>query len=105
LILILFTGTVIYTIADAWATGDAPRGGYAFTKFCFLASLAAAVALNLSKLFFLIIIIPAILLLFLVYGLLSRWIGRRTRDPLPAAVCTALAFAWAIAVTFPIVGP
>lgn len=107
LVAAMLAGTMLYFLADEWLTrGRAtPRGGYAFTKFCFLASLAAAIGLNPHKLFFLIIIVPAILVLFVVYGLFSGWIYRRTQDPLPGAVCAALTFAWAIGVTFPIVGP
>jgi hypothetical protein len=62
-----------------------------------------AVALNLPRLFFLIIIIPAILLFFIVYGLFRGWAYRRTHDPLVGAAANALVFAWAIAVTFPLV--
>jgi hypothetical protein len=80
------------------------RWGYAATKLCFLLSLALAVALNLQRLFFLIIIIPAILLFFVVYGLFSGWAYRRTNHPLVGASANALVFAWAIAVTFPLVG-
>jgi pimeloyl-ACP methyl ester carboxylesterase len=102
----MFCGTAIYFLADEWLTrGDgAARAGYAFTKLCFLLSLVAAVALNPQKLFFLIVIVPVILVLFLVYGLVSNWVYARTRDPRAAALGNALALAWAIAVTFPVVG-
>ncbi|KIZ37933.1 MULTISPECIES: alpha/beta fold hydrolase [Rhodopseudomonas] len=98
-------GTVPYFLTAEWMAhgAHAPRGGYAFAKFCFLASLAAAVALNLHKLFFLIIIVPAILLLFLAFGLISNWSYRATNHPLPGALANAAIFAWAIAVTFPMV--
>jgi dienelactone hydrolase len=99
----LFAGTLIWFVADEWLTRGpaAPRSGYALTKLLFLFSLALAVALNLSELFFLVIIIPAILVLFLLYGLFSAWIYRRTGQPLVAAVTNAFAFAVAIAVSFP----
>jgi pimeloyl-ACP methyl ester carboxylesterase len=102
----LFAGTLIWFVADEWLTRGpgAARFGYAFTKVLFLLSLMLAVALNLGELFFLVIIIPAILLLFLVYGLFSGWIYRRTGQPLVAAVTNALAFATAIAVSFPLLG-
>ena len=102
----LFAGTLLWFVADEWLTRGphAPRLGYALTKFLFLVSLMLAVALNLNELFFLVIIIPAILVLFLVYGLFSGWIYRRTGQPLVAAVTNALAFASAIAVSFPILG-
>jgi hypothetical protein len=81
----------------------APRFLYAATKAAFLVSLAIAVALDLRRLFFLIIIIPVILVLFVVYGLISRWVFRATGHPLVAAFGNAVALAWAIAVTFPMV--
>ncbi len=98
-------GTLCYFIADEWLTrgAQARPGAYALTKFCFLLSLAVAVLLNPMKLFFLIIIVPAILLLFLAFGLISRWSYQATRHPLPGALANAAVFAWAIAVTFPMI--
>jgi dienelactone hydrolase len=106
LIVAMFAGTLPYFIADEWATrGVAPPwGAYAITKIAFLVSLILAVTLNLQRLFFLIIIVPVILIFFVVYGLFSTWVFRRTRHPLAGAIANALAFAWAIAVTFPAVG-
>jgi hypothetical protein len=98
-------GTLPYFVADEWLTRGARsrRGAYALTKFCFLLSLAIAVALNPMKLFFLIIIVPAILLLFVAFGLISRWSYKATHHPLPGALANAAVFAWAIAVTFPMI--
>lgn len=98
-------GTVPYFVADEWLTrgAHARRGAYALTKVCFLLSLAIAVALNPMKLFFLVIIVPAILLLFLAFGLISRWSYTATHHPLPGALANAAVFAWAIAVTFPMI--
>jgi dienelactone hydrolase len=105
ILLVIFGGTLIYFLADEWATrgSAAARGGYWSTKFLFLVSLLLAVALNLDELFFLIIIVPAILVLFVVYGLLSGWVYASTRHPAVAAVANAIAFACAVAVTFPVV--
>ena len=105
LIAAIACGTVPYFLTDEWLTrgNGARRGGYALTKVFFLLSLAVAVVLNLSKLFFLAIIVPAILLLFLAFGLISYWSYRRTQHPLPGALANAALFAWAIAVTFPMV--
>ena len=61
-----------------------------------------AVAVNASQLFFLVIIIPVILLLFVVYGLFAEWAYRRTGHPLVGAVASAVSFAWLIAVSFPV---
>jgi hypothetical protein len=59
--------------------------------------------LDLERLFFLVIIVPAILAFFLVYGLLGAWSYRSTNHPLVGATANAVAFAWAIAAAFPIV--
>ncbi|WP_052348206.1 alpha/beta fold hydrolase [Imhoffiella purpurea] len=106
LVFAMLAGTLVYFVADEWVTRGpgAARGGYAATKALFLVSLLLAVALNLAELFFLIIIVPAILVFFLVYGLMSGWIYGRTRHPLVGAVANAVAFASATAVTFPVVG-
>lgn len=105
LVLAMLAGTLPFFLADEWLTRgrDAPRAAYPATKFLFLVSLAIAIALAPRRLFFLIIIVPVILLLFVVHGLFSRWAHRATGHPLVGAVASAIAFAWAIAVTFPVV--
>nr|WP_245232364.1 alpha/beta fold hydrolase [Thiorhodococcus minor] len=99
-------GTLAYFMANEWLTrGEgAARGGDVLTKVLFLLSLLLAVMLNLNELFFLIIIVPAILVFFVVYGLMSGWVYRRTQHPFVGAVASAIAFAVATAVTFPLVG-
>jgi dienelactone hydrolase len=103
LLLALLPGTVIYFAADEWLTRGpgAPRGAYAITKLCFLTSLGIAIALDLPRLFFLIIMAPAMLLFFIVFGLLSGWCRTETNHPAVGALSNALIFALAIAVTFP----
>ena len=105
LIAAIACGTLPYFIADEWLTRgrESRSGAYALTKFCFLLSLAMAVALNPMKLFFLVIIVPAILLLFVAFGLISHWSYAATRHPLPGALANGAVFAWAIAVTFPMI--
>jgi len=105
LIAVLFASALPYFLADEWFTrgADAAPGAYVVTKLCFLLSLVGAIALNPQRLFFLAIIVPAILLLFVVYGLFSRWLGRASGHPATAAVANALAFGAFIAVTFPLV--
>lgn len=104
---VMFASVAIYLVAEEWMLrGLKPaRGGYAFSKFCFILSLAIAVALNPRRLFFLVIIAVVIVLLFAVFGLVNRWVYSRTNDPRVGALGAALALAYAIAVTFPIVGP
>jgi dienelactone hydrolase len=105
LVALLALGLLPWFLADEWLTRRlAPmRGAYAFTKACFLFSLVLAIALDLRRLFFLVILVPAILLLFGVYGAFSAWVNRRTGHPLPAAIAHALVFAWFIGMTFPVV--
>jgi len=105
LLLALWVGMLPYFVADEWLTRGpgAPRLAYPLTKLLFLASLAAAVALDLERLFFLIILTPAMLLFFIVYGLFSRWAWRATGEPFVGALANALIFAWAVGVTFPMV--
>ena len=105
MMLAMLCGTLPYFLADAWLTRglEAARGAYAVTKILFLLSLALAIALNPGRLFFLIIIVPAILVLFVTHGLIAHWAWRRTQHPYPGAVANAFAFAWAMAVTFPMV--
>ncbi len=104
LVLAVFAGTLPYFLADEFATRGpaAAWGGYAFTKLCFVLSLALAIGLDVRRLFFLIIIVPVILLFLIIYGLFSTWAYRRTGVPWVGAVANALAFAWAIAVVFPL---
>jgi dienelactone hydrolase len=103
IVLALWAGTLPYFVADEWLTRapTAAPAAYFCSKLAFLASLVLAIALNPERLFFLAIIVPAILLLFVAYGLFSRWVGRRTGQPMVAAVANALAFGAFIAITFP----
>lgn len=105
LIAILLVGTLAYFLTDEWLTRGtgAARGSYVASKLAFLVSLAMAVALDRGRLFFLIIIVPVIALFFIVYGMMSRWIYGSTGNPFVAAIASAIAFAWAIGVTFPLV--
>jgi hypothetical protein len=105
LIAVLLVGTLVYFLSDEWLTRgpNAAPGSYVVTKLAFLVSLAIAVALDPEHLFFLVLIVPVMVPFFVVYGLFSRWIYTTTRFPLVAGAAAAVAFAWAIGVTFPLV--
>jgi pimeloyl-ACP methyl ester carboxylesterase len=105
LTLAMLAGTLAYFLSDEWLTrGEgAARGAYFISKLAFLLSLAAAVALDFERLFFLVIIVPVMMLFFLVYGLFSHWAYRQSGHPFVAGFANAIAFAWAIGVTFPLV--
>ena len=105
LVAVLLVGTLPYFLADEWLTRGrgAALGAHAVTKIAFVVSLGIAVALDPERLFFVVVIVPVIIPFFIVYGLVSRWTYANTGDPLVAAVASAVAFAWAIGVTFPLV--
>lgn len=96
-------GTFVYFWTLDWSGRGvgAGRGAYWLLKLCFLVSLALAVMLDFERLFFLLIILPIVVVFFLVFGLLGHWVERRTRHPLPGTVMAGFAFAWALGVTFP----
>jgi len=104
-IALLFGAALAYTASDEWATrGPAAWfGAYAATKLGFLVSLVGAIALDPPRLFFLAIIVPVMLAFFLVFGLFSAWVYRRTGHPLVGAVMCATVYAVSLAVTFPLV--
>lgn len=106
LILALLAGTVLFTLAEEglirapnarWWTGAASRTA-------FLLSLAGAIALDLESLFFLIIILPVILIFLIIYGLFARWIHGAAGHSVTGGLATGAAFAWALGVTFPLLG-
>jgi dienelactone hydrolase len=101
----MLCSTVVYFLADEWLTRGpgAAKGGYVFSKICVVVSLAIAVALNPQKLFFLVMIVPVICIFFAVFGWISRCTYARTGDPRVAALSNAVALAWAICATFPVV--
>lgn len=104
LVAAMLVGTLPYFLADEWLTRgrDSARGAYPASKVAFVLSLGIAVALDFQRLFFLVIIVPVIIVFFVIYGLLSRWVYRRTGHPFVAAIGNAVFFAWAIGVTFPL---
>jgi hypothetical protein len=106
LVLLLFPCLLPYFLADEALTRHpaAPRLAFPASKLAFLASLGIALLLDAPRLFFLLIILPVVLLFFLLFGLLSRWSFRATGSPMPAALAQAVLFAWAIGVTFPLLG-
>jgi pimeloyl-ACP methyl ester carboxylesterase len=102
ILLAMLAGTLPYFLADEWLTRGAARWAYPASKLAFLLSLAMAVGLDPRRLFFLVIIVPAIMVLFLIYGVLSTWSYGRTGHPAVGALVNAVAFAWALGVTFPL---
>ncbi|MGB0497227.1 MAG: alpha/beta hydrolase family protein [Rubricella sp.] len=105
IILAIAGGAVPFMLADAVLTeaGRAPLWRTLLVRGAFLASLGIAVAIDLERLFFLIIIVPVILLFFLLFGMLGGWVGRRTGAPVVPGLANGLILAWALGCTFPLV--
>lgn len=103
IILILCLGTIPFMLADSVLTG-AGRGTLVrrlAARVALLASLAGAAMLDPPRLMFLFIILPAMVLFFLVHGLMGRWIGQRS-GALAAGIGLGLCLAWALGVSFPL---
>lgn len=105
LMALLLVGGLVYFGADEWMIrGEhARRGAYALTKLSFCLSLGLAIMLDPEQLFFLVMVLPVVIILFIVHGLLSGWMYRRCQHPAVAAVASAITFAWAIGVTLPLI--
>lgn len=94
-----------YFLADEWLTRgpSTPRAAYAISKVAVFVALAIAIALNPNQLFFLVLIAPLLLGYFVVYGLFSGWMYRRSGVALIGALANSAIFAWIAAVTFPLI--
>ncbi|HIC82012.1 MAG TPA: alpha/beta fold hydrolase [Kiloniellaceae bacterium] len=105
IILALTLGAVPFMLADSLVTeaGRAPIWRALTARAAFLASLGLAVALDFERLFFLLLIVPVIVLFFLVFGLMGRWVGRRSAAPLACGLGLGAILAWALGVSFPLV--
>lgn len=104
--LVLFVFMLVYFWADEtliWRPSARARLGlYALSKTALLAGLVAAI-LWLGGPFFLLILLPVMLALFVWHGLYAHWLHRLTGRPWVAAALNAAVFAWMIAATFPVV--
>ncbi len=99
----LALGAVPFMLGDGVLTAGG-RGALwrvVLARVAFLASLGLAVALDFEALFFLLIILPVIVLFFLLFGTMSGWVGRRTGLPAAGGLGLGLVLAWALGVTFP----
>lgn len=74
-------------------------------RILFLVSLGIAVALDFERLFFLLIILPVILLFYLSFGLMGAWVGRRTGSVLAMGLGLGIILGWSLGVTFPLFDP
>ena len=96
-------GAVPFMVADmlAVAGGRAPLGQRLAVRAAALGSFAFAVALDFEGLFFLVLIMPIILVFFLIFGTMGGWVGRRA-GPLAPGLALGVILAWSIGVSFPL---
>ncbi|WP_339986190.1 alpha/beta hydrolase [Gymnodinialimonas ulvae] len=103
IILAIVPGAVLAMWGDAVLT----RGTAAVlwqrivVRGAFLGSLAMAVALDFERLFFLVLIFPVIVLFYATFGMMGRWVGRRTGSVLAVGIGLGLLLGWALGVSFP----
>ncbi|MGQ9814408.1 MAG: alpha/beta hydrolase [Candidatus Roseilinea sp.] len=104
--LVLFVFMLVYFWADEtliWRPSARARLGlYALSRTVLLVSLVVAILLFGGP-FFLLILLPVMLALFVWHGVYAHWLHRLTGRPWVAAVLNAAVFAWMIAATFPVV--
>lgn len=104
--LVLFVFMLVYFWADEtliFQTSTRARLGlYALSKLALLVSLVAAI-LMFGGPFFLLILLPVMLILFVWHGLYAHFLRRLIGQPWVAAALNAAVFAWMIAATFPVV--
>jgi len=96
-------GAVPFMIADSLTleAGRATLWRVLVARGAFIASLGAAVALDFHRLFFLLIIMPVIVVFFTIFGLMAGWVGRSTDSPFACGLALGLILAWALGVSFP----
>jgi hypothetical protein len=100
---VLVPAAALFFLGDAALT-EGGRAGWLrvpVARVAFVASLGIAVALDFERLFFLLIILPVIVLFFLLFGTMGGWVGRRTRSPGAVGLGLGVFLGWALAVTFP----
>ena len=104
---VILPGAILAMLADAilQEAGRARLWRRWTARILFLASLGLAVFLDFERLFFLLIIMPVILLFYLSFGLMGAWVGKRTGSVVAMGLGLGLILGWALGVTFPMFDP
>lgn len=102
--LALLPGAILAMLADATLiqAGQAQPWRRIAARAGFLVSLGIAVALDPGRLFFLVLVMPVILLFFLTFGLIGGWVGRQSGSAFAMGIGLGIVLAWALAATFPL---
>ncbi len=103
IVLAMVPGAVLAMWADAVLTRATATALWQriVVRSAFLGSLAIAVALDFERLFFLVLIFPVIVLFYATFGMMGRWVGRRTGSTLAVGIGLGLLLGWALGVSFP----
>ncbi|MCC1491034.1 alpha/beta hydrolase [Cognatishimia sp. F0-27] len=101
IILALALGALPFMLSDSIAAAHARLGWRIVLRMAFLISLVAAILLDPEGLFFLAMIAPVIVLFWLTFGLMGRWVSARA-GPATAGLALGLVLAWALGVSFPL---
>lgn len=109
LVAMILAGLVFFLADEALARGPGrgPRGRRRLawiTKGSFALSLGLAVALDFQGLFFLLILLPVLVLFFVLSALFGAWCYRRTGHSLVGALANAGLFALPMTSVFPVLG-
>ncbi|MCX6551810.1 MAG: alpha/beta fold hydrolase [Acidobacteria bacterium] len=106
LVLLLFPVWVVYFLGDElWhgeLTGQRRLWAYLGAKLLTVGVLLGSAFVGGAP-FFLLLLAPALVPLFLLHAFYSYWLNRFSGSPLPAAIINAMVFAWAMAAVFPLV--
>ncbi|MEM9319470.1 MAG: alpha/beta fold hydrolase [Pseudomonadota bacterium] len=100
----LLPGSILAMTADATLSqaGQAHALRRVAARLGFILSLAIAVALDPGRLFFLVLVMPVLVLFYFSFGLIGGWVGRRTGSAVAMGLGLGVILAWALAATFPL---
>lgn len=94
-------GAVPFMLADARLVQRQALWLRVLIRLAFLGSLGFAVLLDFEGLFFLALIAPVIVLFYLIFGTMGRFVARQS-GPAAAGLGLGLILAWALGVSFPL---
>ncbi len=100
-------GTIPFMVADSLLlkARDVPWWLRFASRLAFFASLAAAIALMPTERLLLAFFLPILILFFLVFGSMARWLQARQPAPTMTGVAQGVLLAYAIASTVPLIDP
>lgn len=101
IIAVLMVGALPYMVGDAILTARSGILARLCIRGVFLLSLGIAVALDFEGLFFLMLIVPVLILFYLVFGTMGRDVSARA-GPLSSGLALGVVLAWALGVSFPL---